>query len=992
MTRTSTRTRLLRIGFTDSVVANERLTYLSDELDVSVSEILGCIESVDPDPDAALAGLCEVLDADSVEVAKWVSDGALLQTAFTLMATSTAFVGLLRRHPEVLPQIHEHATELSAASAIEARLQHAIDGAPAGSEEAISALRVQYLVEVAKIALYDIRLPEPAVSIQRIGKVLADLADAAMRAALEVAKAQVVAAEPGFGRCSQEQLDGLNFAVIGFGKCGAQELNYISDIDVMFVAEPKPDSDLEVHNAIKVATRLAQALMRITSDFGAEPALWEVDAGLRPEGKDGELVRTVDSYLRYYERWAKNWEFMALLKARPMAGETALAERFVSAVEPLVWQSGSRDDFVKQTQRMRARVIEHIPADEAGRELKLGSGGLRDVEFPVQLLQLVHGQVDDSLRVASTLDAISVLAAGGYIGRDDAAEFTNDYRYLRLLEHRVQLRTLHRTHLMPDDPHELRVLARAARMGTSADLTAELSRVQRRVRTLHKKLFFRPLVAASAGLDPEAFQLASDRILTRLRAIGYLDPQGALAHIQALTQGVSRRSTMQRHLLPVLLEWFAEGTNPDQGLLAFRKLSEQNGDASWYLRLLRDSNLAARRLCDALANSTFCARFLELFPEAVQWLDSDRSLTPRSTEQLWPELASAFTRYNDELRLGRIIRALRRREVLRLALGAVLGVNDIDATARGLTTVADVTIEAGMRAVRIVDDREYPPIAIIAMGRYGGQELGFGSDLDVLYVFDTRGFTGDNAAAAARGFITRLNTILEDVRLPIDLDADLRPEGKAGELVRSLDAYQTYYRKWSLGWEAQALLRARGAAGDAQVMSGFLSIADETRYRTCGLSEKEKREIRRIKARVEDERLPRGADPKRHLKLGRGSLSDVEWLVQTVQLDHGHSIPSLRTTSTIEALHVADEQGIIANVDRDTLERAWRLASQVRSAVYLYANTQTDVLPTDHAELEGVARLLGYAPGSGVELENDYLNATRRARAVFERLFYGDEP
>lgn len=990
MNRMSIRTRVLRIGFIDSTEAVAKLTALSELLGISDEVLLESVERHDPDPDAALLGLEEVAEHEPKAARAWAETPELLRSAISLMSASTAFVGLLRRHPDALAEIHEQSHELATPEQIEQRMQHRIAQAGDSTDAAVSALRIQYLIEIAKIALYDLRLPEPVVSIQRIGEALAALADAAMRAALEIAKRQLVSAEPGFGKCSAEELAALDFAVIGFGKCGAQELNYISDIDVMFIAEPKVDSDLEVHRAVKLGTRLAQTLMRVTSDFDVEPALWEVDAGLRPEGKDGALVRTLSSYLQYYERWAKNWEFMALLKARPMAGDRALAERFVEAITPLVWNSGSRDEFVQEMRRMRKRVIDHIPANEAGRDLKLGSGGLRDVEFPVQLLQLVHGQIDESLREPGTLNAISVLAAGGYIGRDDASEFTNDYRFLRLLEHRVQLRTLHRTHMLPDSEQELRALARGARIPSVSDLQREVAQVQRRVRTLHKKLFYRPLVAAAASLGPEAFQLASDRIVTRLRAIGYLDPQGALTHIRALTSGVARRSSMQRQLLPVLLEWLAEGSNPDQGLLAFRKLSEQNGDASWYLRLLRDSNLAARRLCDALANSEFCATFLELFPEAVQWLDRDELLRPRTSEQLAPELEGAFSRYDDEVRLGRIIRALRRREVLRLALGAVLGVNEIDATARGLTTIADVTIAAGMRAVRRIDDREYPPLAIIAMGRYGGAELGFGSDLDVLYVFGTEGYDGSNAAGAARTFVNRLTAVLDDVRLPIDLDADLRPEGRAGELVRSLAAYSTYYEKWSLGWEAQALLRARGAAGDPDLIDGFMAIADRTRYRDTGLSKSEMREIRRIKARVEDERLPHGADPKRHLKLGRGSLSDVEWLAQTIQLNHGHAIPELRTTSTLDALRVASEHQIISHTDAQTLNRAWRLASQVRSAVYLYTNAQTDVLPNDHAALERVARLLGYDEGSGVELENDYLNATRRARSAFERLFYGD--
>ena len=986
--RDGIRTRILRAGFRDSQRAAEMLTELGGILALDDDVVLSQFEPFDPEPEVALRELITLFEHRPELAASWRDDLAKLRSVISLFASSSRFVELVRRHPEVVDEVHAESHELPSTIGMHERVLAAIEGLE--GDDAIAALRLRYRIELARIALYDLRLPQPEVSLHRIGESLADLASVTIDAAFVLARSELSAPPSGFGRFPAEEIAEVRLAVIGMGKCGARELNYISDIDVMYVAEPAQGSDLTVHRAIEIATRLASTAMHILMDYAVEPPLWEVDANLRPEGKDGALVRTLDSYLQYYHRWAENWEFMALLKARPIAGDMQLGQRFVDAVAPLVWNAGDRDNFVVGVQRMRKRVIDHIPRDEVDRELKLGPGGLRDVEFPVQLLQIVHGQVDEHLRVRSTLDAITALTAEGHIGRDDAAQFANDYRFLRLLEHRVQLRHLKRTHLVPDDPAALRALARGSRIESVEVLQRELAEVRRRVRQLHEKLFFRPLVTAASHLSADQFHLTDERVLVRLRAIGYRDARGALAHIQALTQGVSRRATMQRNLLPVLLEWLAEGTNPDQGLLAFRKLSEQNGEASWYLRLLRDSNLAARRLCEVLSNSAFCASFLELFPEAVKWLDSDAQLKPRSLEELQAEFVGALKRHNDDVRLGRILRGVRRREMLRLALAAVISVDTVDEIAAGLTAIGEFTIGGALAAVRQIDERQYPPFAVIGMGRFGGAELGFGSDLDVLYVYGTDGFEGADAAGAARTLVRRLQELLEDARLPIELDADLRPEGKSGELVRSLTAYQNYYEKWSLGWEAQALLRARGVAGDDHLIAEFTKIADATRYRSSGLAKKELVEIRRIKARMEDERLPRGVDPKRHLKLGRGSLSDVEWLVQTVQLDRGHDIPELRTTSTLSALQVASEHGIINHQDAATLRAAWHLASRVRSGVLLYSNSQSDVLPGDPVALEGVARLLGYEPGSGVELENDYLNATRRARGVFERVFYGD--
>ena len=274
------------------------------------------------------------------------------------------------------------------------------------------------------------------------------------------------------------------------------------------------------------------------------------------------------------------------------------------------------------------------------------------------------------------------------------------------------------------------------------------------------------------------------------------------------------------------------------------------------------------------------------------------------------------------------------------------------------------------------------------MGRFGGAELGFGSDADVMYVFRNGILSGEPAHDRARFIVRELNRLTDDNRLPLDLDIGLRPEGKNGSVVRSLESYEAYYRRWSLTWEAQALLRGRGVAGDAALLRDFETIADAVRYPSV-IAEQEVREVKRIKARVEKERLPQGADPNRHLKLGRGSLSDVEWFVQLLQLQHASAIPALRTTSTLVALEEATSAGLVGETDAATLRAAWVFASRARSAITLWTNKTSDVLPTDRIQLEGVARMMEYPPGSANHLEEDYLAVTRRARAVFERLFYG---
>jgi glutamate-ammonia-ligase adenylyltransferase len=324
-----------------------------------------------------------------------------------------------------------------------------------------------------------------------------------------------------------------------------------------------------------------------------------------------------------------------------------------------------------------------------------------------------------------------------------------------------------------------------------------------------------------------------------------------------------------------------------------------------------------------------------------------------------------------------------------LAFSAILGFCTVDELAQGLTDVTENVIVGVLEAIRKErSDGRSIEFAVIGMGRFGGRELGFGSDADVMYVFRAQGTDVDAAHTTAKAIVSELGRLTEDNRLPLDLDIGLRPEGKNGPSVRSLDSYRAYYERWSLTWEAQALLRARGVAGDPALLDDFAALADEVRY-PAHISEQAVREVRRIKARVENERLPQGADPTRHLKLGRGSLSDVEWFVQLIQLEHAAAFPALRTTSTLEALAVAAGSELVSESDAARLREAWIFASRARSAMTLWSNKTADVLPLDRVQLEGVARLLEYPPGSASALEQDYLAVTRRARAVFERSFYG---
>lgn len=977
---TSSRSELARLGFAELSESLERIADLEARfgsvvpLPVSGTPALWGITA---DPDGALRLLERLLERAPDELRPVLADEAATERLIRLLGASVGLGEFLHRRPAELALLLEPVVAPWSQERYTASLIDAIDGAT--GEDARMRLRVRYRRHLAQIALYDVLHTSPTEAFPAVAAGLADLAGAALDAAVDVARREVpfpaadVAATP--------------LAVIAMGKAGARELNYVSDVDVIFVTEST--DEVSTDRAVLISTRIAIAATHAITDLAAEPGLWEVDANLRPEGKDGALVRTLDSHVAYYERWAKSWEFQALLKARPIAGSADLGARYADAVAPFVWSSSARPGFVESVQRMRERVTEHIPDGEVDRQLKLGPGGLRDVEFTVQLLQLVHGRDDESVRVRSTLEAMDALTAAGYVGRAEAARFGPDYALLRVLEHRIQLRRLQRTHLMPTDEEELRVLARSSGVATSASaLETRWRAVKLEVRGLHERLFYRPLLSAVAATEDEIV-LTDDQVVDRLGAIGFVDPPGALRHIRALTQGTSRRAAIQRNLLPVLLRWMAEGPAPDRALLAFRRLSDTLGESSWFLRMLRDSSGAAHSLTTVLSESAFLSGLLERFPEAVAWLDEPEALLrARPMDSLLAEMTATTARHgNDVDGAAGLLRSARRRETLRLGMAAVLGHLDVDALGAALSDVTEATLAGALALARRDAPADFE-FGIIAMGRYGGRELGFGSDADVLYVYRAPDLATEVASRTAQTIVRELNRLTEDTVHPLDLDIDLRPEGKNGPVARTLESYGAYYARWSLTWEAQALLRARGAVGDAQLLRDFEHLADRTRYPER-IDEHEVREVRRIKARVESERLPRGADPARHLKLGRGSLSDVEWFVQLLQLQHALEVPALRTTSTLEALDGAVSAGFVSADDGERLGAAWRFASRTRSALVLWSGKTTDVLPVDRVQLEGVARLMEYPPGSASQLEEDYLGVTRRARQVFEREFYG---
>ncbi len=753
-------------------------------------------------------------------------------------------------------------------------------------------------------------------------------------------------------------------AVIGMGKLGGDELNYSSDVDVLLVGSGDARPLLD-------AARTA----------------WRVDLDLRPEGRAGPLVRSLESYSVYWGRWAQTWEFQALLKARTVAGDAAIGRQFDERAAAQVWRRPFGADDIGQIRRLKARAEEAVSRRFlTDRELKRGKGGIRDIEFAVQLLQLVHGRSDPGLRAPSTLAALRALAEGGYVAADDAESLEGAYRFLRTVEHRLQLQEDEQVHTVPNGQPARARLARILGYrdrvtGTAlAQFDADLRLQQATARAIHERLFFRPLLEAFTSAPIPDAALPPDAVIDRLRAFGFDDAGRTHQAVVELTRGFSRASQLMQRILPVLLDWLSVSPNPDLGLLGLRTLSTETHSRDRLTAVCRESPEAARQLCLLLGTGPRFARDLNHRPDLLSAMAADEFLTPRTRGDLEARAERSLAWREGEGAFEAGLRLFSRAENLRIAARDVLDVADVDETGAALSELAEAVVASALRHV----DPQLP-FAVIGMGRLGGRELAYSSDLDLMFVYENPGGLGEaEAAAAAEGCATALVRILGGETPAAGLyriDTALRPEGRQGPQARSLTAYEVYYGRWAQVWERQALLRGRFIVGDAGLGERFSSVARRFVW-DQPFGRDEVRDIRRTKARMERERVPPSEDPKFHLKLGAGSLSDIEWTAQLLQLEHG-----IRATGTLTALNALERAGALEAADAGTLTAAYRFCERARNRLSLVRDIPGDSLPTTGPTLTALARSLATTPS---ELRDEYRRVTRRARRVVDRVFYGE--
>lgn len=903
-----------------------------------------------PEPALARAGLTRVFDAQPAVAEAVVTDAVARDAVIAIVCASRSLTQALATDAALVDVLTDQVLALEHdVGELEQSWARARDDAPDG-------LRRWKRREYLRIAARDLtgRADLPAV-----GRELAALAEVSLAAALRLA----APAAP--------------FAVIGMGKLGGCELNYASDVDVLFVHSGDPEA----------ADRTARRVLTVMADPTPAGIVFRTDADLRPEGRSGALSRTVESYVAWWERWAQTWEKQALLKARPVAGDRDLGDRFMSAAQPTVWPEVLGPDAVREVRAMKARAESELARRGLDdREVKRGRGGIRDIEFAVQLLQLVHGRQDPTIRSATTLVALDQLVGGGYVNVADARPLDDAYRFLRTVEHRLQLWDEQQTHTLPSDRAARERLARvlgyrdASRADAVGQLEHDLREHRTRARAAHEKLFFGPLLEALAGRDGP---LPPAAIEDRARAFGFQDVAAARAALDELTRGFNRTSRMLAQLLPLLLDWCSESVDPDLALLQLRRLAEGPARSASLATTFRDAPGAAERTCRLLGASRMVGDALRREPQFVATLGDDPALAAdkgraRMVEEV---VASVHWRASDPDARRSALQRFKQRELLRIASRDLLAFADLAHTGYELSSLAEASLEAALAFLA-----PQVPMAVVAMGRFGGLDLSYASDLDVLFVYDGGGPSDfREAERVAQGVLREIGGA---GIFPID--ADLRPEGRQGTLARSLEGYREYWERWALTWERQALLKARPAAGDLDLALRFGATAAPFVYRDP-LPDADVLEVRRMKTRIERERIAPGEDPEFHLKLGRGSLSDVEFTIQLLQLRAGALHPSVRRPETLVALEALTALGIVDEDDDAVLRESYELCSAARNARFLVTGSPRESLPQDPWDLERTARLLGYLHRPQASLRDDYRRVTRRARAVVERLFYGRE-
>jgi len=971
-------------------------------------ELLRCLRDC-PAPDLALHNLNRFVQRGdpSAIYHLWKDDPESLAWMVALMSTSQLLADILIRNPEYLAPLlepaaldHEKGVETMVAElAQRVRPFHTLEAQQ-------NVLRRYKRQEFLRLGARDIL---GRADLKTITRELSALAEAEIRIALECVERDLQARQGPPPTSSA-------FAIIGMGKLGAQELNYNSDIDILFVYHETGGRSSR-GEASAYYEQVARGVLQAIGEMTPEGRVFRVDARLRPEGEQGPLVRSLDSYLDYYEAWAEPWESQALLKARPVAGDPDLGRRFQALAQEVAYGRQLDQAAINSIRENKRRLEERAArAGQARTQVKQGYGGIRDVEFTVQLLQLVYGLNDPRVRVANTWEALEALAQAGYLTEPEREQLEQSYLFLRRVEHQLQIQQEVPRQALPEHPAELRALAK--RMGyfdgawtpaTERFLDAYRWHTEQ-VRSLCTQLFFHPLPAGPAAFSPE-MQLLLDPLVQHeegaapLRDQGFRDPVEARRRLIFLAYGEPPMRLPERvqqvfaEILPRLLQGVTATPDPDAAIRNFERFISAVRGREMFYEFLRDQPRLIDLLCRLGGFSEPLSRTLIDHPEYLD-LVTDRSVMaePKGQAVFRRELAQRLAPLlQPELKLADL-RRYKRREMFRIGVRDLTHAADLATTLAEISDLAEACLQAALEICLSSLSPPPPPsfrFAILGLGKLGGRELHYRSDLDVL--FGHAAPQGADESARREAYQTAeklaesvLRAMGERTRhgVVFNLDARLRPFGQEGQLSRTVESYRDYYARQGEAWERLALTRARFVAGDPDLGRELLATLRQAAFQP-GLSAADRAEIQRIKRRIERERR-HGGPGSIDLKLDPGGILDIEFLVQVLQLEHGREHPEVCIPNTGEALQALGQAGLLAEEEAAFLREAYQRLRQWELRLQLVSEHSSAVLQGDEASLAAAARRLEYPGDSEAEkaarLQADYAATLAGVRAAYERI------
>ena len=895
-------------------------------------------------------------------------------------------------------------------------------------EQKLRVLRRYKRRETLRIGLCDLL---KSVDVKTTTLALSNLAEAALQHCYEIGRDQIM--QPKFGTpLNEEGTAPCRFAIIGMGKLGGYELNFSSDIDLIFVYSDDAKTDTGTENSEYFA-RLCEFIIKAMSEITPEGYVFRVDIRLRPESSAGVIIRSMESYESYYEGWGDLWERQALIKARPVAGNMAFGDEFIRMIQPFVYQryldGVTLGEIKADIRRTKARIEERLVGEGANLEkhVKLGPGAIRDIEFTVQCLQMIHGAKRKSLCSHNTLETLSALKESELLTSEDADALTAAYQFLRTLENCIQIEADQQRYSIPEKETEERELARRVGYQHTPEADALTAfRKDYRAHTEQVRATFQKITTTSIesgdGIDIGVLLSEEDpkqleTFLSAFRFENVREAQRLLKRLANGGDGIQFSPSVRRtffKLAPTLLNVLRDSPNSDMALRYLSAFTDKVGARSSYYTMFAEKPSTLEALTRVCGTSLYLADMLIASPELFDLLTVPTLVERSKTLAEKQEEVLRIVTQAPEGKMLSLLRHYKNDEIWRIALRNILGNATLPTTTQELSDLAEAVlqaiypeIEAELREAHgtpLNPDGTPATFAIVAMGKFGGRELNFSSDLDVMYVYSADSETTQgmpNTEFFAGVGLELVNRLAGNQGMGIyEVDLRLRPHGTGGAIALPLAGYQNYYDNTAEVWERQALTRARVVAGDTAALGNrFLEIAHDFCY-SGSLTSEEIAQIVHTRQRKEAQATRRTSTRRRgrgktqtsvtNVKSGYGGLVDIEFAVQTLQLVHGREAPSVRVQNTPLAIERLHDIGVLTEAQRDGLSEAYLFLRRVENALRIVHDRALDALPKNRTELGQLARRLGYEETEDISIVDaflqDYGKWTETTRSLFNQI------